>query len=103
MAADTINHPESPRQRYVIDLNYVRPLSEVDVHVDEHRELLARQAEQGTVLASGPKSPRTGGVIVTAEVTRDEVEALIAADPFHRHGLADYSVTAVRSPLNAGR
>ena len=81
---------------WVVDLTYVAPLTEVDRWRDDHLTVLADFARRGVVAASGPKSPRTGGIIVTHHVDRGAVHELIAADPFAIHGLADYVVTALR-------
>ena len=42
--------------------------------------------------------PRTGGVLVVASrVAKEELETLLKDDPFHVHGLADYSVTEFKA------
>ena len=85
---------------YVIDLTYIVPLEQVNPHVEEHMAVLRRHAETGAIMASGPKSPRTGGIIVTHDVEESAVQALINDDPFQQYELARYTVTPVRSPLN---
>ncbi len=72
---------------YVIDLTYIVPLEQVDPHVEEHMAVLRRHAETGTIMASGPKSPRTGGIIVTHDVEESAVQALINDDPFQQYEL----------------
>ena len=42
---------------------------------------------------SGRKQPRTGGVILMQASGREQVEKLIAEDPFHREGVAKYTIT----------
>ncbi len=81
---------------FAIDVHYVRPLVEVDAALAEHVAVLERHARRGTVLFSGAKSPRTGGIIVCGDVERAAVDALIADDPFHRLGLAEHTVTQLR-------
>ena len=41
----------------------------------------------------GRKNPRTGGVIIAYNMTREEAEALTANDPFNVHGVAEYTIT----------
>ncbi|NAV73959.1 hypothetical protein FGF91_24210, partial [Salmonella sp. zj-f60] len=49
-------------------------------------------------IAAGPMVPRTGGVLVVASrVAKEELETLLKDDPFHVHGLADYSVTEFKA------
>jgi uncharacterized protein YciI len=77
---------------FVILLDYVRPLEDVDSHLVAHRQFLREHYASGHLLMSGPKQPRTGGVIVCAAASRTEAEALVARDPFHVHGIANYQI-----------
>ncbi len=43
-------------------------------------------------IASGPQSPRVGGVIMIKGESRAAVEAIIAQDPFNINGVADYQI-----------
>ncbi len=69
-------------------------MSEVDRHIEPHMDWVKDGYDTGVFLASGRKNPRTGGVIF-AHGTRVEIEALVAADPFTVHGVAEYEVTEV--------
>jgi uncharacterized protein YciI len=77
---------------FIVLLNYIKPLSEVDRFVGEHREFLERHYPSGHFLLSGRKEPRTGGVILVTAGTRAEVESIIRDDPFHREQIADYEI-----------
>ncbi len=77
---------------FVILLDYTRPLDEVDSRLAAHREFLRDHYASGHFLMSGPKEPRTGGVIVCAAASRSEVETLIERDPFYIQRLARYQV-----------
>jgi uncharacterized protein YciI len=78
---------------FILQLSYIVPLDEVDRVRDEHMAWIAEQYEDGRFLASGPKVPRTGGVILARAMPRDELDDLIASDPFTREGVATYDVT----------
>jgi uncharacterized protein YciI len=78
---------------FLVELNYVKPLNEVDKHLGDHRAYLAASYANGTFLVSGPKEPRTGGVILASASSREELLATLAADPFQVHGIAEYQVT----------
>ena len=44
-------------------------------------------------VTSGPKVPRDGGIILASvKLARAELDAVIAEDPFHKHGLARYEI-----------
>lgn len=78
---------------FIVELTYVRPLAEADAHLEAHRGFLAEQYANGVFLASGPKEPRTGGVILARAGSVEELEAVLAQDPFQAHGVAEYRVT----------
>ena len=75
----------------VIELNYTKRLSAVLPHLESHRAFLKAQYEKGYFVASGPKSPRTGGMII-ALISKDEAEDLVKQDPFYIHNLAKYRI-----------
>ncbi|MDR3409441.1 MAG: YciI family protein [Formivibrio sp.] len=77
---------------FLILLNYVKPLAVIEQHLASHREFLQRHYAQGTLLLSGRKEPRNGGVILARADSLAEVEALIREDPFHRAGAAEYQI-----------
>lgn len=78
---------------FVIDIEYVAPLEQVDALIEQHKAFLEHNYANKRFLASGPKVPRSGGVILAVATSREEVETLIQDDPFHSHGVARYTVT----------
>ncbi len=84
---------------FVIMVNYIKPLGEIDAHLEEHRRFLDEGFAAGFFLVSGPRVPRTGGVILAHARSAEELKAFIAKDPFNRAGVATYEVvefTAVK-------
>lgn len=71
---------------------YLRPVDEVELHLDAHREWVREHAEAGHVIAAGREVPLQGGLLVAVGVTRDQVDAMIAADPYVTEGVAEYDV-----------
>lgn len=78
---------------FVVSISYKVDLSEVDKLVPEHITFLEKFYEQGNFLASGPKVPRTGGVILAKAESKSELRNILAQDPFYQQGLADYDIT----------
>jgi len=78
---------------FVVDITYSVPLAQIDEALGPHIAFLERHYASGLFLASGPKVPREGGVILAASDSRDTVEAALAEDPFQTNGLATYRVT----------
>jgi uncharacterized protein YciI len=77
---------------FILSLSYIAPLDEVDRVRDEHMRWIAEQYDAGRFLVSGAKVPRTGGVILARAMPRDELDDVIASDPFTREGVAAYDV-----------
>jgi uncharacterized protein YciI len=78
---------------FIIQLTYTRPLTEVDNLLKEHQQFLKKYYNEGIFLLSGRKHPRTGGIILARAENIAIIEKIIAEDPFHRHGLAEYTIT----------
>lgn len=77
---------------FVVILDYVKPLEDVDRLRSAHIAFLDAQYEKGLFIASGPLRPRTGGLIIAKGMGREELDAILALDPFHREGIANYKV-----------
>lgn len=86
---------------FVVLLNYIKPMSEVDRFVEEHREFLKRHYASGNFLLSGRKDPRTGGVILAVAETRAEIEDIVQNDPFHREEIAKYEIVEFVPSMSA--
>jgi uncharacterized protein YciI len=81
---------------YVLVLNYVAPLEAIDEALPEHRRFLDEHFTTGEFLATGPREPRIGGVIIARMRDEERVAEVIAADPFTRAGLTTYDVIPFR-------
>jgi len=77
---------------YLVSLTYLKPFSEVERFLEAHRAFLVEQYAAGAFLLSGPKDPRTGGVIVAVEMPLERLQSILDKDPFHLNGVAAYEV-----------
>ncbi|WP_439677760.1 YciI family protein [Embleya sp. MST-111070] len=77
---------------FVITLTYVVPVEDIDALMPGHLEWLDRYYADGTLLASGRRIPRTGGVILARADDRAALDAVLAEDPFRKAGAATYDV-----------
>ena len=76
-------------------IRYRRALDEVLALLDEHRAYLGDLHARGTVLASGPFDPRSGGALllrVSDATPREDLDAIRDGDPFVRKGIAQYEL-----------
>jgi uncharacterized protein YciI len=77
---------------FIVLLDYVQPLSAIETHLEAHRRFLDHHYATGRFLASGPQSPRTGGVILAKGSSRKELDEVLAEDPFYREQIASYRI-----------
>jgi len=78
---------------FIIDLDYIVPLEELDQHMAAHVKFLKKYYKKNVFVASGRKVPRTGGIILALADSEDAVHRIMSEDPFTKHELAEYSVT----------
>ena len=86
---------------FVIELTYKVPLAEIDAHMAAHVVFLKKYYAAGNFLVSGRKIPRDGGIILAVGKNRRQIEAIVADDPFCKHGLADFRIVEFRASQRA--
>jgi uncharacterized protein YciI len=85
---------------FVVLINYLVELEEIEKYTQAHRDYLDMHYQSGQFLASGPKIPRTGGVIIAVGTDKTKLETILEQDPFSKAGVASYEViefSAVKS------
>jgi uncharacterized protein YciI len=83
---------------FVVTITYTQPIEAIEEKTAEHRAWLDLHVASGLIIAAGPMVPRTGGIlIVRSGGTKEDLEALLKADPFQVHNLADYKVTEFKA------
>ena len=80
---------------FIAILTYKKPIEEVDRFLQAHREYLSKHYASGDFIASGPQTPRIGGVIMMKAENRAAVDAIIAQAPFNINGIADYRIVGL--------
>ena len=78
---------------YIINLTYIVPLEQLDLHMNEHVKFLRKYYKQNVFVASGRKVPRTGGIILALAKSKEEIEKIIEEDPFYSYKLAEFTIT----------
>jgi uncharacterized protein YciI len=78
---------------FLIDINYIVPLEEIDSHIDAHVVYLKKYSEKNVFIIAGRKVPRDGGILIANAGSKEEVEKIITEDPFYQHKLAEMTIT----------
>lgn len=86
---------------FSITVSYIRPLEDVKVHLDAHKEWLVRYIKAGAILAAGPLQQGDGGFILAHAEDMSEIASMITDDPFDRHRVANFDVRACDPVLRA--
>ncbi len=85
---------------FIIKITYLAELEEIDKYLQAHRDFLDFHYKSSQFLASGPMSPRTGGIIIAVGNDKAKIEEIFEQDPYNKAGVASYEViefTAVKS------
>ncbi len=77
---------------FVILLSYKKPIETVDQYLVEHRNFLDEGYQNNYLLASGPRNPRTGGVLISPLKDKTILDNFIKQDPFYIHEIANYEI-----------
>ena len=85
---------------FVILLDYVEPLEAIDAAMKEHVAFLERCYAAGVFLVSGRRVPREGGVILAVAPNREDLDEIMAHDPFIVRRLARYEIVEFRTSLH---
>lgn len=80
---------------FIVELDYIKPISEIEKELTSHRLFLDKYFSSGLFVASGPKIPRDGGIILVRDTERKKLEKILSEDPFHLKNLANYKVVEV--------
>ena len=77
---------------FLLLLKYIKPLDEVERLMPEHRAFLDRFYREGKLVCSGPREPRTGGVILADVDSEVEAMKIVVEDPFFSEKVAHYEL-----------
>ncbi|MBN9357894.1 MAG: hypothetical protein J0I15_15695 [Herbaspirillum huttiense] len=86
---------------FAIVLTYIRPIEEVQRHLDPHKAWLAAQLKQGRVICAGPLAAGGGGLILASCADEAELHAMMALDAFISQGVASYQAHGCTPALAA--
>ena len=80
-------------KHFIVEIVYLVPVEQLGETVAEHRKFLGGGYERGLFLLSGPRVPRTGGLLVARAESLEDLQAFLAGDPYQQKGLAEHHYT----------
>ncbi|WP_319825227.1 YciI family protein [Thalassovita sp.] len=78
---------------FTVDIEYTVPFEQVQAVLEPHMDFVRRAYAERRFLASGPKVPRTGGMVVMMAPSLEEAHDYLSADPFVTANVADVRIT----------
>jgi uncharacterized protein YciI len=77
-------------KHFIIEIDYKVPIETITDILVEHRAFLQIGYDKGMLLCSGPKEPRTGGMVVARSNNLEEVKKYFSQDPYALHKVAEH-------------
>tara|TARA_R110000868_G_scaffold248315_14_gene504849 strand:- start:983 stop:1270 length:288 start_codon:yes stop_codon:yes gene_type:complete len=77
---------------FIVMLTYKVSLDVLNEHLAAHRAYLGEGYQKDYLVASGPRIPKTGGILLSQLKDRATLEKFISNDPFKVNGIADYEI-----------
>lgn len=77
---------------FILLLTYIKPIEEVNKVLDSHVTFLEKYYSLQKFICSGRQNPRVGGVILCTAKDSNEVNEIIAEDPFYYEKVAEYQI-----------
>ena len=78
-------------KHFLVEIHYSAPLAIIDNLLVEHRKFLQTGYDRGWLLFSGPKNPRTGGIVIARAPDLKAIEKFFQDDPYYLHQAAEYT------------
>jgi len=86
---------------FIISITYKVSIELIETQLAAHIDFLKAQYALGNFILSGRKEPRIGGVILSNLNNRDELEGILAEDPFKKNDFGHYQVIEFKPTLAA--
>lgn len=75
---------------HVLNITYLQPLDVIDQSRPAHLEWLKNEVDAGRILLAGRLESQAGAVLIAADMSAAEADAIAAADPYTQAGVARY-------------
>ncbi|WP_123023932.1 YciI family protein [Mycolicibacterium stellerae] len=86
---------------HVLKSTYTKPADVVEQTRPAHLEFLNSEIAAGRLLLAGRQEDGSGGVLVTADISTEEAQDIVARDPYTHAGVANYERTSFNGAFRA--
>jgi uncharacterized protein YciI len=86
---------------HVLKSTYLQPPDVIEQTRPAHLDFLKDEIAAGRLLLAGRQGDGSGGVLVTADLADEDVDAMVARDPYTQAGIASYERTSFNSAFRA--
>ena len=86
---------------HVLKSTYLQSPDVIEQTRPAHLEFLKDEIAAGRLLLAGRQEDGSGGMLITADVAVEEVDEMIARDPYTLAGVADYERTSFNGAFRA--
>jgi uncharacterized protein YciI len=80
-------------KHFIVEIIYKAEIEKINEIRPKHREFLKKGYDEGRILCSGPKMPRTGGIIIARGNSIEEISEFLSNDPYQKENAAEYQYT----------
>lgn len=78
-------------KHFLVDIQYTAPIEKIDEILPHHRAFLQTGYDRGYLLCSGPKNPRTGGIVIARAKSEEVLRNYFEQDPYWQNNAAQYT------------
>jgi uncharacterized protein YciI len=86
---------------HVLTSTYLQPADGIGQTRPAHLEFLESEVAAGRLLLAGRQESGVGGVLVTGDLSAEDVQGLIERDPYTQAGVARYDVVSFNAAVRA--
>lgn len=77
---------------FLVLTTYKKSIEEVERYLVAHRAFLEEGYQKDYFIVSGPRTTRTGGIILSQLKSHEQLSEILKNDPFAIQGIAEYEI-----------
>jgi len=78
-------------KHFLIEIQYLVPVEQLADILPHHRAFLMTGYDKGILLLSGPREPRTGGLVIARSESLADIQTFFSNDPYRLNNVAKHN------------